>query len=49
MEEFSVENKNTWKWTSMIMQPSFVTEAMVSQALEQLKRRKAYRSFQNSF
>ena len=40
MEEFSVENKNTWKWTSMIMQPSFVTEAMVSQALEQVEKKK---------
>lgn len=40
MDEFSVENKNTWKWTSMIMQPSFVTKAMVSQALEQVEKKK---------
>ncbi|WP_370574200.1 GyrI-like domain-containing protein [Methanomethylovorans sp.] len=37
MAKFCLENKDTWKWTSMIMQPSFVTEAMVSQALEQVE------------
>lgn len=40
MAEFSLENKDTWKWTSMIVQPSFVTEAMVSQALEQVEKKK---------
>lgn len=40
MAEFSIENKNMWKWTSMIMQPSFVTSAMVNLALEQVEKKK---------
>jgi hypothetical protein len=40
MDHFSMENKDAWKWTSMIMQPEYVTEGLVSKALEQLKKKK---------
>lgn len=40
MAEFSLENKDAWKWTSMIMQPSFVTGAMIDPVLEQVKKKK---------
>lgn len=40
MAKFSVASKNEWKWTSMIMQPSYVTEDSVSKALEQVAKKK---------
>ena len=40
MDHFSMENKDSWKWTSMIMQPEYVTEGLVSKALEQVKKKK---------
>jgi hypothetical protein len=40
MTQFSVENKDMWKWTSMIMQPEYVTEDLVSKALEQVEKKK---------
>lgn len=40
MAEFSLENKEAWKWTSMIMQPSSVTESMVIQVLEHVEKKK---------
>ena len=40
MTQFSVENKDVWKWTSMIMQPEYVTEDLVSKALEQVEKKK---------
>jgi len=40
MTQFSMENKDEWKWTSMIMQPEYVTEDMISRALEQVKKKK---------
>ncbi|MDH5461597.1 MAG: GyrI-like domain-containing protein [Candidatus Bathyarchaeota archaeon] len=40
MAQFSMENKDAWKWTSMIMQPEYVTEDLVSKALEQVKKKK---------
>jgi len=40
MSKFSVENKDAWKWTSMIMQPEQVTEDYVAKALEELKKKK---------
>ncbi|MCP4647858.1 MAG: hypothetical protein GY852_09045, partial [bacterium] len=33
MSEFSVENKEDWNWTAMIMQPDLVTSQMVNKAL----------------
>lgn len=40
MTQFSMENKEAWKWTSMIMQPEYVTEDLVSKALEQVEKKK---------
>ena len=40
MTQFSTENKDAWKWTSMIMQPEHVTEDFVNKALEQVKKKK---------
>jgi len=38
--ESGLKNKDTWKWTSMIMQPSFVTGTMVELAIEQVQKKK---------
>lgn len=40
MAEFSVGAKDLWLWTLMIMQPDFVTEDDVRQAVTELTRRK---------
>ena len=40
MTKFSVENKDIWKWTSMIMQPEYVTVDFFEQAVEQVKKKK---------
>ncbi len=40
MTKFNVENKDTWKWTEMIMQPKYVTEDLFNEALEQVKKKK---------
>lgn len=40
MARFSIEDKDIWKWTSMIMQPEYVTEDLVSKALEQVEKKK---------
>jgi hypothetical protein len=37
---FSTDNKDIWKWTSMIMQPKYVTEALFKDAVEQVKKKK---------
>jgi len=40
MSEFSVENKDIWKWTAMIMQPEYVTTDLVDEALQEVERKK---------
>lgn len=40
MNQFSVENKDIWKFTYMIMQPEYVTRELVDRALEEVKRKK---------
>ena len=40
MLEFSMENKDIWRWTSMIMQPVCVTAELVSRVREDLKQKK---------
>ena len=40
MSSFSVENKDGWKWTLMIMQPELVTKEMVEEAIEQVRVKK---------
>lgn len=40
MSTFSVEHKDDWKWTLMIMQPELITEKMVLEAIEHIKVKK---------
>ena len=40
MTQFTTENKDVWKWTSMIMQPEFVTKDLFDKAVEQVKKKK---------
>ena len=40
MTRFMMESKDAWKWTSMIMQPHYVTEELVQRALEQVRKKK---------
>ena len=39
MSKFSVEDKDTWKWTAMIMQPEYVTKDLVDKALEHVRNK----------
>lgn len=40
MATFSTADKSNWLWTLMIMQPPMVTEALIHQATDELKRKK---------
>ena len=40
MSQFSVERKDDWRWTMMILQPEFVTAGHVSQGKEEAARKK---------
>jgi hypothetical protein len=40
MSTFSTADKSNWKWTMMIMQPDFVTHALVRDALAELQHKK---------
>ncbi|MCP5062742.1 MAG: hypothetical protein GY936_09785 [Ignavibacteriae bacterium] len=40
MKEFNVNQKDDWKWTSMIMQPEYVTPEIFEEALVQRKKKK---------
>jgi len=40
MENFNIQDKNSWKWTAMIRQPDFVTKNMVEKALEEVEKKK---------
>jgi hypothetical protein len=39
MNQFSIDRKDEWKWTSMIMQPKYVTEDDFKAAIEQVKKK----------
>jgi len=41
MSNFSNEDKSLWKWTAMVMQPSFVTRAIIDAALGEVKKKKS--------
>jgi hypothetical protein len=41
MTQFSTERKDEWKWTSMIMQPKYVTADDFKAAVEQVRKKKA--------
>jgi len=40
MSQFSIDDKSNWKWTAMIMQPEYVTQELVTAALEQVEKKK---------
>jgi hypothetical protein len=40
MAKFAAASKDEWKWTTMIMQPKYVTEKDVKAAVEQTKKKK---------
>ncbi len=40
MTTFSVDKKEDWQWTLMIMQPEYITEEMVATAKEEVERKK---------
>lgn len=40
MENFQSLSKDEWKWTSLIMQPDFITEQLVREAFEEVKLKK---------
>lgn len=40
MTKFSVNDKSNWKWTAMIMQPSFVTPGIIERAIADVKKKK---------
>jgi hypothetical protein len=40
MSAFSVEDKSNWKWTAMIMQPEFVAQEMIDNAISTVREKK---------
>ena len=40
MTRFTMGNKDAWKWTSMIMQPPYVTQELVQKALKQVEEKR---------
>jgi hypothetical protein len=40
MSQFTVENKDRWKWTIMLMQPDFATQDDVQMAIEAAQKKK---------
>ncbi|HEX3014055.1 MAG TPA: GyrI-like domain-containing protein [Methanobacterium sp.] len=40
MENFSTEDKNSWKWTAMIRQPDFITKSVIDKAIEEVEKKK---------
>ena len=40
MSSFSIENKENWKWTLMIMQPELITKEMVEKSTEEVRNKK---------
>lgn len=40
MDSFTQLNKEEWQWTLMIMQPDIITEEMVEQAIEEVRKKK---------
>ena len=47
MNKFSTENKDEWKWTVMIMQPEFITESIVKEAIQKVKVKKDLPALEN--
>lgn len=40
MSKFTTKDKSNWKWTMMIMQPSFVTPEIIDSAIADVKKKK---------
>jgi len=40
MDEFTIEDKESWNWTVMIMQPELVSEQIIKKAIEDVERKK---------
>jgi hypothetical protein len=40
MEDFTEGNRDKWKWTMMIMQPEWITQEMVDEAIEITEKKK---------
>jgi hypothetical protein len=40
MEDFSIQDKSSWKWTAMIRQPDFITKDMIKKAKEEVEKKK---------
>jgi len=40
MSQFSVKNKEAWKWTMMIMQPEYVTSQLFAESLSEVAEKK---------
>jgi len=40
MGRFSMDHRDIWKWTLMIMQPDFVTKEVVNRAMDDLRKKK---------
>ncbi len=40
MNDFTEGNKDAWKWTSMIMQPKYVANSLIDQAIVEVGRKK---------
>ncbi len=40
MADFTEGNRDRWQWTYMIMQPDFITPAMVDNAISEVRRKK---------
>jgi hypothetical protein len=40
MSQFSITNKDIWKWTAMMMQPKYVSEVSFKDALAQVEKKK---------
>lgn len=40
MSKFTAKDKSSWKWTAMIVQPSFVTPEIIDRAVTDVKKKK---------
>lgn len=38
--QFTIENKDIWKWTAMIMQPEYVIKELFNETLKQVEKKK---------
>ena len=40
MADFDINNKSNWLWSAMIMQPEFITQEMITEAIDQVQKKK---------